>query len=39
MSQLDGSANQSIEIARMLPDPAMREKVLASTRDFLLRSF
>lgn len=29
----------AIEIARMLPDPAMREKVLASTRDFLLRSF
>src|SRR5271156_1799635 len=29
----------AVEIARMLPDPAMREKVLASTRDFLLRSF
>jgi TetR/AcrR family transcriptional regulator, transcriptional repressor for nem operon len=29
----------SIEIARLLPDRAMREKVLASTRDFLLRSF
>src|SRR5262249_7621504 len=29
----------AIEIARMLPDPAMREKVLASARDFLLRSF
>jgi hypothetical protein len=28
-----------IEIARMLPDPAIREKVLGSTRDFLLRSF
>jgi TetR/AcrR family transcriptional repressor of nem operon len=27
------------EIARLLPDPAMREKVLGSTRDFLLRSF
>jgi TetR/AcrR family transcriptional regulator, transcriptional repressor for nem operon len=27
------------EIARMLPDPAMREKVLGSARDFLLRSF
>jgi len=27
------------EIARMLPDPAMREKVLASTREFLLRSY
>jgi hypothetical protein len=29
----------AVEIAPMLPDPAMREKVLASTRDFLLRSF
>jgi len=29
----------AIEIARMLPDPATREKVLASARDFLLRSF
>jgi TetR/AcrR family transcriptional regulator, transcriptional repressor for nem operon len=29
----------AVEIARMLPDPAMREKVLASTRDFILRSF
>jgi len=29
----------SVEIARMLPDPAMREKVMASTRDFLLGSF
>jgi TetR/AcrR family transcriptional repressor of nem operon len=29
----------AIEIARLLPDPAMRAKVLASTRDFLLRSF
>ena len=27
------------EIARMLPEPAMREKVLASARDLLLRSF
>ena len=27
------------EIARMLPDPAMREKVLGSARDFLLRNF
>ena len=27
------------EIARMLPDPAMREEVLGNTRDFLLRSF
>jgi TetR/AcrR family transcriptional regulator, transcriptional repressor for nem operon len=26
------------EIARMLPDPSMREKVLGSARDFLLRS-
>jgi len=29
----------AIDIARLLPDRAMREKVLASTRDFLLRSF
>jgi TetR/AcrR family transcriptional repressor of nem operon len=29
----------SVEIARMLPDPAMREKVLESARDFLLRGF
>jgi TetR/AcrR family transcriptional regulator, transcriptional repressor for nem operon len=29
----------AIEIARMLPDAAMREKVMASARDFLLRSF
>ena len=29
----------AVEIARMLPEPSMREKVLASTRDFLLRSF
>lgn len=29
----------AIEIARMLTDPAIREKVLASTRDFRLRSF
>jgi TetR/AcrR family transcriptional regulator, transcriptional repressor for nem operon len=29
----------AIEIARMLPEPAMREKVLAIARDFLLRSF
>jgi TetR/AcrR family transcriptional repressor of nem operon len=29
----------AVEIARMLPDPATREKVLASTRDFLLGSF
>jgi TetR/AcrR family transcriptional regulator, transcriptional repressor for nem operon len=29
----------AIEIARMLPDPAIREKVLGSVRDFLLRSF
>ena len=27
------------EIARMLPEPAMREKVLATARDFLLGSF
>jgi TetR/AcrR family transcriptional repressor of nem operon len=29
----------AIEIARMLPEPAMREKVLASARDLLLRCF
>jgi TetR/AcrR family transcriptional repressor of nem operon len=29
----------AIEIARMLPEPAMREKVLASARDLLFRSF
>jgi TetR/AcrR family transcriptional regulator, transcriptional repressor for nem operon len=29
----------AIEIARMLPDPEIREKVLGSARDFLLRSF
>ena len=29
----------AIEIARMLPEPTTREKVLASARDFLLRSF
>jgi TetR/AcrR family transcriptional repressor of nem operon len=28
----------AVEIARMLPDSAMREKVLSSARDFLLRS-
>jgi TetR/AcrR family transcriptional repressor of nem operon len=27
------------EIARMLPEPAMREKVLATAKDFLLSSF
>jgi TetR/AcrR family transcriptional repressor of nem operon len=29
----------AIDIARMLPEPAMREKVLTCARDFLLRSF
>ncbi len=29
----------AIEIARMLPEPAMREKVLTSARDLLLRNF
>jgi len=29
----------AIEIARMLPEPTMREKVLANARDLLLRSF
>jgi TetR/AcrR family transcriptional regulator, transcriptional repressor for nem operon len=29
----------AFEIARLLPDPAMRQKVLESVRDFLLQSF
>ena len=29
----------AIEISSLLPDPAIREKVLGSARDFLLRSF
>lgn len=29
----------AVEIARMLPEPAMREKVLSTARDFLLHSF
>ena len=29
----------AIEIARLLPDLAARDKVLATARDFLLRSF
>jgi len=29
----------AIEIARLLPDPAMQKKVLGNVRDFLLRSF
>ena len=29
----------AVEIARLLPDPALRDKVLGSARDFLLRSF
>jgi hypothetical protein len=29
----------AVEIARMLPEPAMREKVLASATDLLLRSY
>jgi TetR/AcrR family transcriptional repressor of nem operon len=29
----------AMELARMMPDSAAREKLLASTRDFLLRSF
>jgi TetR/AcrR family transcriptional repressor of nem operon len=29
----------AVEIARMLPDRAMRDKVLESARDFLLHSF
>jgi TetR/AcrR family transcriptional repressor of nem operon len=29
----------AVQIARLLPEPEMREKVLASAREFLLRSF
>jgi TetR/AcrR family transcriptional repressor of nem operon len=29
----------AVEIARMMPDPAAREKLLVSTREFLLGSF
>jgi TetR/AcrR family transcriptional regulator, transcriptional repressor for nem operon len=29
----------AVEIARLLPDPAIRQKVLGSVRDFLLRNF
>lgn len=29
----------AVEIARMMPDPARRDKVLGNARDFLLRSF
>ena len=29
----------AVEIARLLPEPAMRERVLAAARDFLLSSF
>lgn len=29
----------AMEIARLLPEPAMREKILATGRDFLLHSF
>jgi hypothetical protein len=29
----------AVEIARLLPNPAMRRKVLAGARDFLLYSF
>jgi TetR/AcrR family transcriptional regulator, transcriptional repressor for nem operon len=29
----------AVEIARLLPDPAIREKVLGSARDLLLRDF
>lgn len=29
----------TVQIARLLPDPALREKMLANARDFLLRSF
>jgi TetR/AcrR family transcriptional regulator, transcriptional repressor for nem operon len=29
----------AVEMARIIPDPAARKKILESTRDFLLRSF
>jgi TetR/AcrR family transcriptional repressor of nem operon len=29
----------TVEIARMLPEPAMRERILSMNREFLLRSF
>jgi TetR/AcrR family transcriptional repressor of nem operon len=29
----------AIEIARIMPEPKMRKKVLASAKDLLLRSF
>jgi TetR/AcrR family transcriptional repressor of nem operon len=29
----------AVDIARLLPEPAMREKVLTTARDFLLGSF
>jgi len=29
----------AVEIARLLPEPAMREKVLTNAREFLLESF
>ena len=29
----------AVQIARLLPDPALQEKILANTRDFLLRTF
>jgi TetR/AcrR family transcriptional repressor of nem operon len=29
----------AVQIARLLPDPTLREQVLANARDFLLRSF
>ncbi len=34
-----GAMAGAIEIARLLPEPSMREKVLAGTRDFLLSAF
>jgi hypothetical protein len=38
-NKIEGDDAGAIEIARMLPEPAMREKVLASARNLLLRSF
>ena len=33
------SGHEQLKLPGMLPDPALREKVLRSARDFLLRSF
>jgi hypothetical protein len=29
----------AIEMARMMPDPAAKQRILTQTRDFLLKSF